>query len=57
MLHYPMLERNLIYTAVTRGRKLVMVIGEEQALATAIARCTSKGRLTGLAAALRLPIG
>jgi len=57
MLHYPMLERNLIYTAVTRGRKLVMVIGEEKALSTAIAKCSSKARLTGLTAALRTPIG
>ena len=52
MLHYPMLERNLVYTAVTRGRRLVMVIGEERALRVAVEKCRSKGRLTGLAAAL-----
>nr|WP_207387747.1 ATP-dependent RecD-like DNA helicase [Chlorobium sp. N1] len=52
MLHYPMLERNLVYTAVTRGKKLVMVIGEPRALQVAVGRCSSKGRLTGLAAAL-----
>jgi exodeoxyribonuclease V alpha subunit len=31
MQHYTMLERNLIYTAVTRGKKLVVVIGEAKA--------------------------
>ena len=25
--HYPMLQRNLLYTAITRGRKLVVVVG------------------------------
>ncbi|WP_303681765.1 ATP-dependent RecD-like DNA helicase [Pelodictyon luteolum] len=53
MLHYPMLERNLVYTALTRGRKLVMVIGEEKALRLAVGKCSSKGRLTGLVDALK----
>jgi len=30
--HYVMLQRNLIYTAVTRGRKLVVLVGERKAL-------------------------
>jgi len=34
--HYMMLQRNLLYTAVTRGRKLVVVIGTKKALAIAI---------------------
>jgi len=34
--HYMMLQRNLIYTAVTRGRKLVVLIGTKKALAIAV---------------------
>ena len=30
--HYPMLQRNLIYTAVTRGRRLVVIVGQKKAL-------------------------
>ena len=39
--HYPMLQRNLIYTAVTRGRRLVVIVGQKKALAIAV-----KGRQT-----------
>jgi exodeoxyribonuclease V alpha subunit len=31
--HYPMLQRNLLYTAVTRGRRLVVIVGQKKALA------------------------
>ena len=34
--HYPMLQRNLLYTAITRGRRLVVVIGSRLALAIAV---------------------
>ncbi len=34
--HYMLLQRNLIYTAVTRGRKLVILIGTKKALAIAV---------------------
>ncbi|CAP54908.1 SF1B family DNA helicase RecD2 [Gluconacetobacter diazotrophicus] len=34
--HYAMLERNLLYTGVTRGRKLVVLIGQKKALAIAV---------------------
>jgi exodeoxyribonuclease V alpha subunit len=34
--HYPMLQRNLIYTAVTRGRQLVVIVGQKKALAIAV---------------------
>ena len=34
--HYPLLRRNLVYTAVTRGKKLVVIVGEKRALAMAI---------------------
>ena len=29
--HYPMLQRNLLYTAITRGRRLVVVVGSRRA--------------------------
>jgi exodeoxyribonuclease V alpha subunit len=34
--HYSMLRRNLVYTAVTRGKKLVVVVGQAKALAIAV---------------------
>jgi exodeoxyribonuclease V alpha subunit len=34
--HYPMLRRNLLYTGVTRGRRLVVVVGQRRAVGMAI---------------------
>ncbi len=34
--HYSMLRRNLVYTAVTRGKRLVVVVGQPKALAIAV---------------------
>ncbi len=51
--HYTLLERNLLYTAVTRGRKLVVVIGQTQALAMAVKRVGSVKRLTNLRSRLQ----
>jgi exodeoxyribonuclease V alpha subunit len=34
--HYPMLQRNLLYTAVTRGKRLVVLVGQKKALAVAV---------------------
>ena len=34
--HYPMLQRNLLYTAISRGRKLVVLVGSRRALAIAV---------------------
>jgi exodeoxyribonuclease V alpha subunit len=34
--HYPMLQRNLIYTGVTRGKRLVLLVGQRKALAIAV---------------------
>jgi exodeoxyribonuclease V alpha subunit len=34
--HYPMLQRNLLYTAVTRGKRLVVIVGQKKALAIAV---------------------
>ena len=34
--HFPMLRRKLVYTGVTRGRRLVVVVGQRRALAMAV---------------------
>ncbi|MDZ4288902.1 MAG: ATP-dependent RecD-like DNA helicase [Prosthecobacter sp.] len=46
--HYVLLERSLMYTAVTRARKLVVLVGDPKALALAINRQESRKRWTGL---------
>lgn len=51
--HYMMLRRNLVYTAVTRGRKLVVMIGQRKALAMAINARTDQRRWTKLKEWLR----
>ncbi len=52
MQHYMMLERNLIYTAVTRGKKLVTIIGQPKALSMAVRNLNANRRLTNLSARL-----
>jgi exodeoxyribonuclease V alpha subunit len=34
--HYPMLQRNLLYTGVTRGRRLVVLVAQPKAVAIAV---------------------
>ena len=34
--HYMMLQRNLLYTAITRGKKLVVLVGSKKAIAIAV---------------------
>ena len=34
--HYPMLQRNLLYTGVTRGRQLVVLVAQPKAVAIAV---------------------
>jgi exodeoxyribonuclease V alpha subunit len=46
--HYPMLERNLVYTGVTRGKRLVVLIGQRKALAIAIKGGRAKRRWSKL---------
>ena len=48
MQHFTLLERNLLYTAITRGKKLVILIGEMKAVAMAIRNQSSKTRNTRL---------
>ena len=49
MQHYVLLQRNLIYTGVTRGKKLVILVGESRALHTAIKNNKTRKRFTRLA--------
>ncbi|MBW2261474.1 MAG: ATP-dependent RecD-like DNA helicase [Deltaproteobacteria bacterium] len=51
--HYIMLQRNLIYTAVTRGKKLVVVCGTKKAIAIALKNDKVRSRYTALADRLR----
>jgi len=47
--HYVMLQRNLLYTAVTRGKKLVVLVGDRRALGAAVRNRSTERRFTLLA--------
>ena len=47
--HYPMLQRNLLYTALTRARRLAVVVGSSRAAHIAVANAQARERHTGLA--------
>ncbi len=51
--HYMMLQRNLLYTAITRGRKLVLLIGVPYAVSRAIETNIVRERRTSLAERLK----
>jgi exodeoxyribonuclease V alpha subunit len=51
--HWVMLERNLLYTALTRARRLVVLVGERKALAVAVKNRRNRLRHTRLAERLR----
>ncbi len=57
MSHYVMLQRNLIYTAVTRGKKLVVIVGSPKAMTMAVKNNTIHKRYTKLADRLKLSTG
>lgn len=46
--HYMMLQRNLLYTAVTRARRLVVLVGQPRAIALAVNNNEVAARFTGL---------
>ncbi|HEV7251904.1 MAG TPA: ATP-dependent RecD-like DNA helicase [Mesorhizobium sp.] len=46
--HYTMLARNLLYTAVTRGKQLVTIVGQKRALAIAVRTSDARRRWTKL---------
>ncbi len=51
--HFMMLQRSLLYTAVTRGKKLVVIVGSKRALGMAVRNAEAKKRMTWLAERLR----
>jgi exodeoxyribonuclease V alpha subunit len=51
--HYVLLQRNLVYTAVTRGRQLVVMVGTMKALAIGVNNDKTRKRYTGLRHRLR----
>jgi exodeoxyribonuclease V alpha subunit len=46
--HYPMLQRNLVYTGVTRGKRLVILVGQRKALAIAVKGARARRRWSKL---------
>ena len=46
--HYAMLQRNLLYTGVTRGKKLVVLVGQSKAIAIAVKNESGRRRWSKL---------
>src|SRR5438270_8206237 len=51
--HYTMLARNLLYTGVTRGKQLVVLLGQRKALAIAVRNAGSRRRWSKVNSLLR----
>jgi exodeoxyribonuclease V alpha subunit len=51
--HYAMLERNLLYTGVTRGKRLVVLVGQKKAVAIAVRNVSGRQRWSKLQEWLR----
>ena len=51
--HYTMLQRNLLYTGVTRGKRLVVLIGQKKAVAIAVRNVSGRERWSKLREWLR----
>ena len=46
--HYTMLQRNLLYTGVTRGKRLVVLVGQKKAVAIAVRNISGRRRWSKL---------
>jgi exodeoxyribonuclease V alpha subunit len=57
MQQFMLLQRNLIYTGVTRGKQLVVVIGQRKALSVAVKNARIQRRYSGLLSRLQDPAG
>jgi len=55
--HYVMLQRNLLYTGITRGRRLVVMVGTEKAVGLAVRHAEARRRHTTLRRRLREACG
>jgi exodeoxyribonuclease V alpha subunit len=53
MQHYMLLQRNLIYTGITRAKRLLVVIGQKKALGLAVRNDRSHKRYSGLLCSLK----
>jgi exodeoxyribonuclease V alpha subunit len=53
MQHYMLLQRNLIYTGITRARRLLVVVGQKKALGIAVRNDQSRKRYSGLLGRLK----
>ena len=51
--HYMLLQRNLIYTGITRGKRLLVLIGQKKALGVAVRNDRPQRRYSGLLASLK----
>ena len=46
--HYPMLQRNLLYTGVTHGKRLLVLVGQKKAIAIAVRNVSGRRRWSKL---------
>ena len=55
--HYAMLQRNLLYTGVTRGKRLVVLVGQKKAVAIAVRNVSGRRRWSKLNEWLAVRVG
>jgi exodeoxyribonuclease V alpha subunit len=53
MQHYMLLQRNLIYTGITRAKRLLVVVGQKKALGLAVRNDQARKRYSGLLSSLK----
>jgi exodeoxyribonuclease V alpha subunit len=53
MQHFMLLQRNLIYTGITRGKRLLVLVGQRKALGIAVRNDCTRRRYSGLLASLK----
>ena len=53
--HYPMLQRNLIYTALTRAKRVAVLVGQRKAVHMAVRNADVGKRITRLRERLEAP--
>ena len=53
--HYAMLQRNLLYTGITRGKRLVVLVGSRKAVAIAVRNVSGRRRWSKLREWLAVP--
>jgi exodeoxyribonuclease V alpha subunit len=51
--HFKLLHRNLLYTGITRGKKLVILVGNAKSIAIALHNNEVEKRYTGLLGAMK----